>query len=82
MNTVAAQNVAHRTDLAWTKSKGKSFRHAGELYISEYVNVVTGQTIRKSWRMTGSDWFIFDAAGNVTGRSYSLTYAKYEASEK
>jgi hypothetical protein len=81
MNTTAAQNVAHHADIAWTKSKGKSFRHNGELYISEYVNLFTGQTIRKSWRMTGSDWFIFDTAGNLSGRAYSLTYAKYDAAE-
>ncbi|MCU1418745.1 MAG: hypothetical protein JWP32_2919 [Schumannella sp.] len=79
MNTTAAQNVAHHTDIAWTKSKGKSFRHDGELYISEYVNLFTGQTIRKSWRMTGCDWHIFDAAGSHTGSAYSLTWAKMEA---
>ena len=81
MNTAAAQNTAHRNDLAWTKSKGKSFRVNGELYISEYTNLATGQSIRKGWRMTGQDWFIFNAADEITGRSHSLTWAKLEAGE-
>lgn len=81
MNTTAAQNSSHRTDTAWTKTVGKSFRVNGELYISEYRNLFTGQTIRKGWRMTGQDWFIFDAADNITGRAFSLTYAKFEAAE-
>ena len=45
----------------------------------KYFNPFTGQAIRKSWRMTGHDWFIFDAEGNVTGRSHSLTWAKMDA---
>jgi hypothetical protein len=81
MNTTAAQNSSHRTDIAWTKTAGKSFRVNGELYISEYRNLFTGQTIRKDWRMTGCDWIIFDAADNITGRAFSLTYAKFEAGE-
>jgi hypothetical protein len=79
MNTTVAQNASHRTDIAWMKTSGKSFDAAGEHFISEYVNPWTGQTIRKSWRMTGLDWFVFDAAGNITGRSHSLTWAKMEA---
>lgn len=79
METTSTQNAAHRTDLAWIKSKGKSFKANGETFISEYVNLLTGQAIRKSWRMTGADWFVFDAAGNVVGRSHSLTWAKLEA---
>ena len=80
MNTnTVTQNQAHRNDVAWTKSKGRSFKAAGETYISEYVNPWNGMAIRKSWRMTGADWFIFDAAGNITGRAHSLTFAKFEA---
>ena len=79
MHTTTAQNIAHRTDVAWVKSTGRSFQANGERYISEYSNPFTGQTIRKSWRMTGQDWFVFDAAGNVTGRAHSLTWAKLEA---
>jgi hypothetical protein len=81
MHTTTAQNLAHRNDLAWIKSKGKSFHVNGELYISEYRNAETGQSIRKGWRMTGCDWFIFNAADEVIGRAYSLTYAKYEAAK-
>lgn len=74
-----AQNAAHRTDVAWIKSKGKRFHAAGESYTSEYLNPWTGQAIRKSWRMTGHDWHIFDAAGTLVGRAHSLTWAKYTA---
>jgi len=81
MNTTPAQNVAHRNDLAWIKTSGKSFKVNGESYLSEYRNIFTGQAIRKGWRMTGVDWFIFNEAEEVTGRAYSLTYAKYQASE-
>lgn len=79
MHTTTAQNKAHRNDIAWIKTSGKSFTVNGEGYISEYLNPFTGQAIRKSWRMTGQDWFIFDAEGNITGRSHSLTWAKFEA---
>ncbi|TAJ21796.1 MAG: hypothetical protein EPO65_00415 [Dehalococcoidia bacterium] len=79
MNTTTSQNAAHRNDLAWIKSQGKSFTVNGEGYISEYVNPWNGMAIRKSWRMTGRDWFIFDAAGNIVGRSHSLTWAKLDA---
>lgn len=79
METISTQNKAHRTDAAWMKSKGKSFKANDESYISEYVNPFTGQAIRKSWRMTGADWFVFNAAGNVTARSHSLTWAKMDA---
>ena len=81
MHTTTAQNANHRTDIAWFKTSGKSFKINGENYISEYRNIFTGQAIRKGWRMTGVDWFIFDAEENITGRAYSLTFAKYEASE-
>ena len=79
MNTTSSQNTAHRTDIAWIKTLGRSFRVNGELFISEYVNPFTGQAIRKDWRMTGQDWLIFDAAGNITGRAHSLTWAKMDA---
>jgi len=79
METTTAQNKAHRTDIAWIKSKGSKFHTNGENYISEYLNPWTGQAIRKSWRMTGQDWFIFDADGNITGRAHSLTWAKLDA---
>jgi hypothetical protein len=79
METTSQQNAAHRTDIAWMKSKGRSFSANGEHYISEYLNPWTGQAIRKDWRMTGRDWVIFDAAGNVTGRAHSLTWAKLDA---
>lgn len=79
METTSTQNKAHRADIAWIKSKGKSFKAGSESYISEYVNPWNGMAIRKSWRMTGADWFIFDAAGNVVGRSHSLTWAKLDA---
>lgn len=81
MNTTTSQNANHRNDLAWTKTKGKSFKVNAELYISEYVNPWNGMAIRKSWRMTGADWFVFDAAGNIAGRAHSLTQAKYDATE-
>ncbi len=79
MHTTVSQNLAHRADLAWQKSKGKSFTAGSERYTSEYLNIFTGQAIRKSWRMTGQDWYIFDAAGNITGRAHSLTFAKIDA---
>lgn len=79
MNTTTAQNKAHRNDIVWTKTPGKSFKAAGETFISEYVNPWNGMAIRKSWRMTGADWFIFSAAGEVVGRENSLTWAKMEA---
>ena len=82
MHTTVAQNKAHRSDIAWQKSKGKSFSVDGERYVSEYLNVFTGQAIRKSWRMTGRDWVVFDADGNIVARSATLTLAKYDASEK
>ena len=81
MNTTTAQNANHRTDLAWVKTSGKSFKVNGEHFTSEYRNIFTGQAIRKGWRMTGVDWYIFDAEENETGRAYSLTYAKYKAAE-
>lgn len=62
------QNAAHRNDIVWAKT-GKS----------EYLNQLTGQTIRKDWRMTGQDWMIFDAKGTMTGRAHSLTWAKMDA---
>ena len=77
--TVTTQNRAHKADVQWIKSAGRSFDVAGEHFVSEYVNVFTGQAIRKSWRMTGCDWAIFDESGSVVGQVYSLTFAKYEA---
>ncbi len=78
MSTTTAQNAAHRTDGVWAKT-GSKVHANGEWYLSEYTNGFTGQKIRKDWRMTGQDWIIFDAAGNVTGRAHSLTWAKLEA---
>ena len=80
-HTTVSQNTAHRNDLAWMKSKGKSFKVNGESYISEYVNPWNGMAIRKSWRMTGADWFVFNAANEIVGRSHSLTWAKIEANQ-
>lgn len=78
--TTTAQNTAHRNDIAWHKAPvDKAAEVKGHWFISEYRNVFTGQTIRKSGRMQGQDWFIFDAAGNVTGRAHSLTWAKLAA---
>ena len=80
MNTTTEQNKAHRNDIAWHKSSvDKTVEVKGHWFISEYRNPFTGQAIRKSGRMQGQDWFIFDAAGNVTGRAHSLTWAKIEA---
>lgn len=79
MNTTTAQNISHRNDIAWYKTTGRHFTVNGESYVSEYLNPFTGQAIRKSWRMTGLDWFVFDADGNVTSRHHSLTYAKLGA---
>ena len=76
MHTTPAQNAAHRNDIAWIKSTGRSFHVDGELYISEYLNPFTGQAIRKSWRMSGHDWYLFDADGNIMSRHHSLTWAK------
>lgn len=70
--------MAHKTDGAWAKT-GSKVQANGEHYLSEYTNGFTGQQIRKDWRVTGQDWIIFDAAGNVTGRAHSLTWAKFEA---
>ena len=79
MHTTTAQNKDHRNDIVWMKTKGKSFDVNGEHYISEYRNLFTGQVIRKGWRMTGHDWFIFNETDTLTGRSHSLTWAKLEA---
>ncbi len=78
METTTAQNMAHRTSIVWIKT-GSKVRLNGELYLSEYTNAFTGQTIRKDWRMTGRDWIVFDAAGNITHRAHSLTWAKLDA---
>lgn len=81
MTTTAAQNKAHHTDAGWIKSNGRGFTVDGEHYISEYVSPFTGQAIRKSWRMTGRDWFVFDADGTRHPYGHAtLTIAKYEAS--
>lgn len=81
MHTTVAQNAAHRADSEWIKSKGKTFNVNGETFVSEYVNAFTGWSIRKSWRMTGRDWLIFDADNNEIARAHSLTFAKYDAAE-
>ncbi|HOI03940.1 MAG TPA: hypothetical protein PLJ48_07295 [Dermatophilaceae bacterium] len=78
MHTTVSQNKAHRNSTVWLKT-GKTVHHNGEMYISEYTNGFTGQTIRKGWRMTGQDWFVFDADGNITHRAHSLTWAKMDA---
>lgn len=79
MHTTVAQNKAHRNDVAWIKSSGRNFAANDERFVSEYVNPWNGMAIRKSWRMTGQDWFIFDAAGQIIGRAHSLTWAKLAA---
>ena len=79
MHTTVAQNKAHRTSLTWIKTPGSIFRAAGENYISEYVNISTGQTIRKSWRMTGRDWHIFDGDTRRQYGHHTLTVAKWYA---
>ncbi len=81
MHDTVRQNQAHRNSNEWIKTPGKSFDVGGEHYLSEYVNPFTGKAIRKGWRMTGQDWYIFDAEGNVTGRAHSLTWAKVEAAK-
>ena len=82
MHPTTAQNAAHRNDIAWIKTTGRDFRAAGERYISEYTNPFTGQAIRKSWRMTGMDWHLFDTDGALSSRHRSLTIAKLEASNQ
>lgn len=78
MHTTVSQNKAHKSDMVWAKtSKGVTF--GGERYQSEYTNLFTGQTIRKDWRMTGRDWVVFNAAGVITHRAHSLTWAKMDA---
>jgi hypothetical protein len=76
MHTTVSQNKAHRADATWVKTPGRSVKVNGENYISEYLNVFTGQAIRKDWRMTGQDWILFDAAGAIVSRHHSLTAAK------
>lgn len=80
MHTTVSQNEAHRADTQWVKTPGRSFYHNGEHYLSEYVNLSTGQAIRKGWRMTGHDWYVFDNTGELITRAHSLIWAKYEAS--
>jgi uncharacterized protein YacL (UPF0231 family) len=80
MTTTVAQNMAHRADIAWTKT-AKAVRVNSENYTSEYRNVFTGQSVRKDWRMTGQDWVIFDSNDKITGRAHSLTWAKLDAVE-
>lgn len=81
MTTTVAQNVAHRADATWTKTAGRTFLVDGVNYGSEYRNAFTGQTIRKGHGMTGQDWFIFGAEGNITGWAHSLTWAKLDAAD-
>lgn len=65
------KNRAHRMDGEWSRHKIKD----GE-FIAEYRNGFTGWTIRKSCRMTGADWHVFDADGEFIGRWGTLTVAK------
>lgn len=81
MISTTAQNKAHKLDGTWIKTASRT-QAAGEHWLSEYTNGFTGQVIRKGWRMTGQDWYIFDAEGNVTGRARSLTWAKLAAADK
>lgn len=82
-----AQNKAHKADTEWIKSPGKSFQiefsHKGakrsHTFVSEYVSTVTGWAIRKDWRMTGRDWHVFNAEGEVIAQAHSLTFAKIAA---
>jgi hypothetical protein len=80
-HTTVSQNRTHRNDIVWAKSTGRSFKVNGEFYTSEYVNLFTGQAIRKDWRMTGRDWIIFNADNKITARAHSLTFAKIAAGE-
>lgn len=82
MHPTTAQNAAHRNDIVWAKSKGRRFLVNHESYTSEYLNLFTGQAIRKDWRMTGRDWVLFDTNNNITGRAHSLTWAKLAAAAK
>lgn len=75
-HTTVIQNQAHRSDIAWIKSKGRSF---GNGYISEYTNPWNGMAIRKHCGMTGRDWHVFNAGGEIVTKSHSLTWAKLAA---
>lgn len=68
------KNRAHRMDGEWSRHKISD----GE-FVSEHRNGFTGWTIRKSCRMTGSDWHVFSPAGEFIGRWGTLTAAKYFA---
>lgn len=84
MHTTTAQNKAHRNDIEWVKSsvdRSEAAKVPGEWWISEYHNQFTGQAIRKSGRMTGRDWFVFNAEGVRVDRAHSLTFAKIAASQ-
>lgn len=80
-----AQNQAHRTDIQWLKApvdKSEGAAVKGEWWVSEYRNPWNGQAIRKSGRMTGRDWHVFNAAGERVDRAHSLTWAKYLATKE
>lgn len=84
MHTTTAQNRAHRNDATWIKSsidRSEAAQVKGEWWISEYRNPFTGQAIRKSGRMTGQDWHVFNAAGVRVDRAHSLTFAKIAATQ-
>lgn len=82
MTTTVQKNKAHRNDIAWEKvAVDQGAKVPGHWFTSEYRNLFTGQTIRKSGRMQGCDWFVFDAVGNVVTRAGSLTYAKWLAEQ-
>ncbi len=75
-----AQNAAHRTDIKWLKAPvDPNADKLGEWWVSEYRNPFTGEAIRKSGRMTGQDWHVFNAAGERVARAHSLTAAKWRA---
>ena len=79
MNTTVAQNKAHRNDPKWTKTAA-SHDYASRHFTSGY-ETFDGWSIRKGWEMTGSDWHIYNPAGEHVGRAHSLTWAKYHATE-
>lgn len=80
-HTTIEQNRAHRNDAVWIKT-GKTSVQGGQRFGSTYSNVFTGQTIAKGYAMTGADWHIWDAAGSLVGRVFSLSFAKYEAAAR
>lgn len=81
-HSTVAQNRAHRLDGEWKRIAAHSTTESGDKsYGSTYRNGFTEQTIRKSHRMTGHDWHVFDADDNLIDRAHSLTWAKYLAAK-